>query len=661
METAKHSKEGPKPIKILSEQNYNRIGSEQVIVSPELIVKELVENCIDAKAKTVIVVLEGSKTFEKIRVKDDGYGIPRDNLSLLCKRFSTTKFDDDYDFAKITNLGYRGEALNFVSLNCKVTISSKSVNAKVGYKADYKDGQAMKKNPSSDPVSMDPHQQQGTKIEVSEIFFNNVKRRDELNFVKDSEEIVKLIWKLAFYYRKTFFLVSRNEHLLFKNEFIEDEKAYFVNLVNFRFNKKFGANLFTIAEKDIETELFKMKLFFSDPSIDLPKKTIVVFVNGRLCKIEQFIKAVGQAYKTGAASVNEHLKGFFVYLDLTLDTSTDANFLDVNSCPKKQNIALRNNERIAEYIRLCLEGLLKDGRGSVAYKEKEKPERAPGATPSSAVPFIERSDPTRIKITSAFTEQITVKAAGTLPNLVSDETKKDFLLALVPYSESFLDFFKRVELVGVKNAYTVLIQYETLLLQLDTTAILKKSIEYKLLIPDRYLIMREISIDLRTQMNEILIQGIEQGLIGFSKQYDDDQIQEVVFSRLKDHTPLLSNLGCELEGTTLKIRTLDFLDHFSFYPTYYFLFLLKLTSGPGTPREAADLLGEFFLLCVDDFACGNGVEKLSEAERDEKLKAFYEIVLLEAKREEFCTEIDFAKDLDPIVDLEHTYKTFERC
>lgn len=661
MQTANVQKELPRPIKILSEQNYNRIGSEQVIVSPVLIVKELVENCIDAKAKTISVVLEGSKTFEKIRVKDDGYGIPRDNMSLLCRRFSTTKFDDDYDFAKISHLGYRGEALNFVSLNCKVTISSKSVNSRVGYKAEYKDGLILKKNTTSDPVCMDPHQNQGTKIEISEIFFNNVKRREELNFVKDSEEIVKLIWKLAFFYRRTFFLVSRNEHLLFKNEYVEDEKAYFVNLINFRFNKKFSQTLFNLAEKTIDSEKFSLKIFYSDPNIDLPKKTCVLFVNGRLCKIEAFMKAVSTAYKVVSTSVNDHNKGFFTYIDLTLDSSAEANFLDVNSCPKKQNIALRNHDRIAEYIKCCLESLLRDSRSTITYKEREREPRTPGAQVMSSQPFIERSDPNRIKITSAFTEQRTVKHAGTLANLVSDETKKDFLIGLVPFSDAFLEFFKRVELVGVKNSYTLLVQYETLLLQLDATTILTKSIEYKLLIPDRYLVTGEISIGLTTELNDILMKGIEQGLIGFSQQFDDDQIQTVVVGRLKDHKPLLSNLGCEFDGDRLKVKTLDFIDHFNFYPNYFFMFLLKLTSGPGTPRDAADLLSNFFLLCIDDYATGEDQGKLKEEERNQKLREFYELLLLEAKREEFCTEIDFAKDLDPIVDLEHTYKTFERC
>lgn len=661
MQTANVQKEGPKPIKILSEQNYNRIGSEQVIVSPVLIVKELVENCIDAKAKTISVILEGSKTFEKIRVKDDGYGIPRDNMGLLCRRFSTTKFDDDYDFAKISHLGYRGEALNFVSLNCKVTISSKSVNSRLGYKAEYKDGQIQKKNPTSDPVILDPHQNQGTKIEISEIFFNNVKRREELNFVKDSEEIVKLIWKMAFFYRRTFFLVSRNEHLLFKNEYVEDEKQYYVNLINFRFNKKFSPSSFTIAEKVIELEKFSIKIFFSDPQIDLPKKTCILFVNGRLCKIEAFMKAVSAAYKVVSTSVNDHNKGFFVYVDLVLDTSADANFLDVNSCPKKQNIALRNHDRIAEYIKCCLESLLRETRSTVTYKEKEREPRTPGVGAMNSQPYIERSDPNRIKITSAFTEQRTVKHAGTLSNLVSDETKKDFLIGLVPFSDAFLEFFKRVELVGVKNSYTLLVQYETLLLQLDVMNILRKSVEYKLLIPDRYLVTGEIKIELAIELNDILMKGIEEGLIGFSQQFDDDQIQEVVLGRLRDHKPLLSNLGCEFEGDSLRIKTLDFLDHFNFYPKYFFLFLLKLTSGPGTPRDAADLLGNYFLLCIDEYSSNERENKLSPEERNQKLREFYELLLLEAKREEFCTEIDFTKDLDPIVDLEHTYKTFERC
>jgi DNA mismatch repair protein MutL len=668
MESQKEFK--PKQIKILSELNYNRIGSEQVIVSPVLIVKELVENSIDAKAKSISIVLEGNKTFEKIKVRDDGYGIPKDNLALLCKRFSTTKFDDDYDFSQISSLGYRGEALNFVSLNCKVSISSKSINSKVGYKAEFKDGAICRpaKSPNSDPVTIDPSQGQGTKIEVSEIFFCNIKRRDELNFVRDSEEIVKLIWKMAFYYRRIFFAVCRNEHLLFKNEYVEDEKTYFVNLLNFRFNKKLSADTFSLEEKAIEEERFKVKFFFSDPNVDLPKKTCVVFINGRLCKIEAFNKAVAAAYKAVSTSVNENNKAFFVYLDLQLDTSTESNYLDVNSCPKKQNIALRNHEKIVEYVRVCLEKYLRENRNTIPYKDNRASARPSqmvvkkeeGDGPASTVPYVERSDPNRIKLSSVFAEQ-KLDGASTIPNSVSDETKKDFLLGLVKFSDSFLDFFKRVELVGVKNAYTLLVQYETLLLQLDMRNIIRRTIEYKLIILDKYIVTGGYSIDLSKDINDLLMQGIELGLVAFKQECDDSQIFSIVRSRLAENQELLLNLGCELSGDILRIKTLDFLDHFNFYKRYYFLFLLKVCSGPGSPREVAELLGYFFLLNIDDFAGGENPEDSISEEKAQALRHYYELYLLEAKREEFCTEIDLKADLDPIVDLEHTYKTFERC
>lgn len=658
----------PRPIKILSEHNYNRIGSEQVIVNPVLIVKELIENSIDAKAKSIQVILEGNKTFEKIKIRDDGYGIPKDNLPLLCKRFSTTKFDDDYDFSKICNLGYRGEALNFVSLNCKVTISSKCLNSKVGYKAEFKDGAIQKsaKSNSNEVVVIDPNQSQGTKIEVSEIFFNNVKRRDELNFIKDSEEIVKLVWKMAYHYKTIFFQVSRNENLLFKNEYCEEEKTYFVGLINFRFNKKLDLSSFTLQEKHIEEEKFRLKLFFSDPNIDLPKKTCVVFVNGRLCKIEAFKKAVAAAYKNVSTSVNDNNKAFFCYLDLQLDTSSESNYLDVNSCPKKENISLRNHEKIVEYVRCLLEKLLRENRTTITYRESKTQGKALAGTqrdpngPPSTVPYIERSDPNRIKLSSAFAEQNSDRITGYQTNYVTDETKKEFLMELVAYSDAFLEFFKKVELVGAKNAYTILIQYETLLLQLDARLIVRKTIEYKLLISDRYAVTGTLTIDLGSDLNELLMTGIETGMITFSQQYDDEEIRELVFNRLKENKDLLTNIGAEVTNDVIQVSTFEFLDHFDFYKKYYFFFLLKITSGPGSPREVAETLGNFFLLNMDDY-WNSFADDLETEAKSEPFRVFFEHLILEAKREEICTEIDFTRDLDPIVDLEHTYKTFERC
>ena len=92
------------------------------------------------------------------------------------------------------------------------------------------------------------------------------------------------------------------------------------------------------------------------------------------------------------------------------------------------------------------------------------------------------------------------------------------------------------------------------------------------------------------------------------------------------------------------IKTLDFLNHFDFYRRYYFLFILKILNSSGTPLEASEYLGYFFLLNIDD--CAQGISgtaqqpEIVDQSRIDTLRAYYEILLLEAKREEFCTEID---------------------
>ena len=151
-------------IKRLSESTINLISAGEVVVNPASVVKELVENSIDAKAKKIEIWLEnGGKTF--IVVKDDGIGMSREDLHLSVERYTTSKLDQN-DLQNISTLGFRGEALASIIAVSKVSITTRHNKGHDSYKLIA--GQELQ----SIPVVSDF----GTKIEVRDLFYTTPAR-----------------------------------------------------------------------------------------------------------------------------------------------------------------------------------------------------------------------------------------------------------------------------------------------------------------------------------------------------------------------------------------------------------------------------------------------------------------------------------------------------
>ena len=157
----------------LDDKTIEQIAAGEVIESPVSIIKELVENSIDADAKNIIVEIKnGGKSY--IRVTDDGIGIDEDDFERAFKRHATSKIKDFSDLYRIFSLGFRGEALSSIISCADVKAVSKTKNQDIGKKLEFKNG----KLESINSIATN----NGTSIEVFNLFSNLPVRRKFLHF-----------------------------------------------------------------------------------------------------------------------------------------------------------------------------------------------------------------------------------------------------------------------------------------------------------------------------------------------------------------------------------------------------------------------------------------------------------------------------------------------
>ena len=133
----------PSKLNILSEDVTNLIDSNKTITKLSTVIKELMENSIDAGAKNIsIFIKDGGLSL--IEVKDDGSGIEKENFLKLCKRFSSSKLTHYEDLQSLNTFGFRGEALSILSYISHLSILSRTENSQIGYEAVFKNGKISK-------------------------------------------------------------------------------------------------------------------------------------------------------------------------------------------------------------------------------------------------------------------------------------------------------------------------------------------------------------------------------------------------------------------------------------------------------------------------------------------------------------------------------------
>ncbi|XP_072533534.1 DNA mismatch repair protein Mlh1 [Salminus brasiliensis] len=336
-------------IRRLDETVVNRIAAGEVIQRPANAIKEMIENCLDAKSTNIQVTVKDGG-LKLIQIQDNGTGIRKEDLEIVCERFTTSKLQTFEDLTSISTYGFRGEALASISHVAHVTITTKTADGKCAYRASYCDGK-LKAPPK--PCAGN----QGTLISVEDLFYNVPTRRKALK--SPSEEysrIVEVMSRYAIHNSGKSFTVKK------QGEMVADVKtlpnASVLDNVRVVFGVAVSREMIEVGCED-QKLAFKLQGYISNANYSVKKCILILFINHRLVESSALKKAIETVY-TAYLPKNTHP---FLYLSLEIAPHN----IDVNVHPTKHEVHFLHEDCIIESIQKHIESKLLGSNSSRTY------------------------------------------------------------------------------------------------------------------------------------------------------------------------------------------------------------------------------------------------------------------------------------------------------
>ena len=343
-------------IRRLSEFIANQIAAGEVVERPASIVKELIENSLDADASTIRVDIEQAGV-KRIRVRDDGTGIHADDLALALARHATSKIALAADLGEITTLGFRGEALASVASVARLAITSRQREADAAWHLEVAGGEIRAHRPAAHPP--------GTTVEVTDLFFNTPARRKFLKTERtESLHVQEAFRHVALANPDVAFELTAGSRTL--DHLARGSAAERVGAV---FGERFLAESTGIDESGGGMHLTG---WIGLPTFSDSRPTRQrFFVNDRPVRDRLAGHAVRQAYR----DVLFHGRHPVFVLFLTLDAS----MVDVNVHPTKSEVRFRNSRDVHDFVFGKLSRALRDLRpgGATAAGPRERQDALP--------------------------------------------------------------------------------------------------------------------------------------------------------------------------------------------------------------------------------------------------------------------------------------------
>lgn len=315
-------------IVLLDDLTINKIAAGEVIERPANVVKELVENSIDAGADNIVIeVKNGGKTF--IKITDNGKGIRQDDMAISLERHATSKIRKVEDLEKTYTMGFRGEALASISAISTLTMQSKTKDEFTGTKIVAKAGNIIE----SEECGM----QVGTTILVENLFFNTPVRykflkqdATEFRYIKD------WVQKVALANPNISFRLLNDG----KNVFFSNGNGNILDIIYLMYGKEIKENLL---EVNYESDNIKVTGVIGNTLISRDnRKEQIIFLNKRNIKNNVLINSADQAFK-GAVGIGKY--GFYI-----LNLDMPANFYDVNVHPTKMEVRFKDEDKIYKVV-----------------------------------------------------------------------------------------------------------------------------------------------------------------------------------------------------------------------------------------------------------------------------------------------------------------------
>lgn len=315
-------------IQLLDQKTIDNIAAGEVIERPASVVKELVENAVDAKANAVTVeIKDGGMTL--IRVTDNGIGIPKDQVKTAFLRHATSKIRSVEDLLSVSSLGFRGEALSSISAVAQVELVTKTAESFSGVSYKIYGGEEEAFDDIGAP--------DGTTFLVKNLFYNTPARRKFLkSATTEAGYVEQMMVHIALSHPEISFKFIHNN----KNKIYTSGNGKVKDIIYYIYGRDVAGALIPL---EAQNEDVKVTGFVAKPYVSRGNRNYEsYFINGRYIKSSIIYKAIEEGYRTFTM---KHRYPF-----VCLDFKIDQELLDVNVHPTKMEIRFRNGREIYELV-----------------------------------------------------------------------------------------------------------------------------------------------------------------------------------------------------------------------------------------------------------------------------------------------------------------------
>ena len=338
-------------INVLPKEIYQLIAAGEVVERPSSVVKEMIENSLDAGAKNITLEIKnGGSTY--IRITDDGCGIERDDVRKVFISHATSKISKKDDLNSIATLGFRGEAMASISAVSKVELLTKAENEEIGTRYEIAGGEELEFDDAGCP--------NGTTIVVRDIFFNTPARMKFLKKdVTEGNQVAGIVDRMAISHPEISF------------RFIRDGKQVLITSGN----GDIKSNVYSVLGKEMSDSLMSVDNSFNDMRITgfVSKPTAsrksragqYFYINNRIVKSKTAMAALEQAYK------NTIMVGRFPACVLNIELNPAQ--VDVNVHPAKTEVRFANEKPIFDLVYYAVKTAIENDRTVKEVEFKENP------------------------------------------------------------------------------------------------------------------------------------------------------------------------------------------------------------------------------------------------------------------------------------------------
>jgi len=362
-------------IRKLDEATVNRIAAGEVVQNPSAAIKEMLENSLDAGATSVTIVAKGGG-MQLLQIIDNGHGIRKHDLEIVCERFTTSKIASYNDLQSVSTFGFRGEALASITHVAHVQIVTRTADQQCAFKAKYSDGKLIPLKKGDRAEAKPCAGTVGTSITVEDLFYNMSTRKQAFKNPSDQyQRILDVVTKYAIHYGHQKISMTCKKHgqsipdlhTSSNSNTLDNIKTVFGSSVGkelLKFETSYGnQDYLTGTCKPITSNtndiIFSCNGYISNPNYSNKKSICILFINHRLIECTAIKRVIDSIY---SEILPKHSHPF-IYLSFQMLPQN----IDVNVHPTKKEVHFMYEDKVLEAIYISVKSQLQSANDSRVF------------------------------------------------------------------------------------------------------------------------------------------------------------------------------------------------------------------------------------------------------------------------------------------------------